>query len=247
MRSRWIVGMVLALALLVTALPAAAQDSEQDCFDKGGTWNTDEQRCVFYLALEIDIDYPLELTTEYPFIEQAVDRFLGQERAAFLSPLLDPEFVYYSPGPMTLYVRYETEGFSEDFLSLNFTVYTYSGGAHGMTYFETMTFYLAKEIQISLFDVFLPDAAFLEVISPMAIAALTEQLGDMADAEWIANGAGPQLENYQNWMLTPDALVFIFEAYQVAAYAAGPQTVTIPLADLQDILGPEFAPVGAAQ
>jgi len=54
-------------------------------------------------------------------------------------------------------------------------------------------------------------------------------------------------ENYQNWVLTPDALVFTFEQYQVAPYAAGPQTVTIPLSDVQDILAPEFAPAGAMQ
>ena len=66
----------------------------------------------------------------------------------------------------------------------------------------------------------------------------------MADADG-PQGAGPLPENYQDWLLTPDALVFIFEPYQVAAYAAGPQRVTILLADLQDILAPQFAPVMA--
>ncbi|MCC6800531.1 MAG: DUF3298 and DUF4163 domain-containing protein [Anaerolineae bacterium] len=246
MRNRLVVSAILAVALLSAALPVAAQQ-EDACFNKGGTWSVEEQRCKISLTVEVNIDYPLELTTAYPVIEEAVDRFLVEERAMFLAPLSDPEFVYYSPGPMTLLVQYETESFSEDYLSLKFTVYTFSGGAHGMTYFETMTFDLVKEIQLALSDLFLPEKDFLEVIAPIAQAAVAEQLGDMADADWIAQGAGPVLENYQNWMLTPDALVFTFEPYQVAAYAAGPQTVTIPLADIADILAPEFAPVGAAQ
>lgn len=245
MKSRWVVRVGLALALLAAALPAAAQDPEQGCFDKGGVWNADEQRCIIGMAIQIDIDYPLDLALAYPVVEQAADSFLERERAAFLAPIADPEFVSYSPGPLTLDVQYETASFSPDHLSLSFVVYTFTGGAHGMTYFETFTFDLANGVELSLDDLFVPDAAYLEVIAPLAQAALAEQLGEMADADWIAEGTAPVPENYQNWMLTPGALVFTFEQYQVAAYAAGPQTVTIPLSDVQDILAPAFAPASA--
>jgi hypothetical protein len=42
-------------------------------------------------------------------------------------------------------------------------------------------------------------------------------------------------------VITPDALTFFFPPYQVAAYAAGPQTVSIPLAQLGALLAPPFA------
>lgn len=245
MKSRLVVSVVLAVMLWMVALPVAAQEPEQDCFDKGGHWLADEQRCEVFFSVEVRIDYPLELTTVSPVIENAVDSILEKERAAFLEPISDPDFVNYSPGPLALDIQYETVGFSEDYVSLNFVIYTFSGGAHGMTYFEAFTFDLANDVELALDDIFQPGVAYLDEIAPMAIAALTEQLGDMADAEWIAQGAGPLPENYQDWLLTPDALVFIFEPYQVAAYAAGPQRVTILLAELQDILAPQFAPVMA--
>ncbi|HMM29407.1 MAG TPA: DUF3298 and DUF4163 domain-containing protein [Aggregatilineaceae bacterium] len=244
MRNRLVVSTILAVALFGAALPVAAQQ-EDACFNKGGNWNAERQQCVIAFAVEVDIDYPLELTAEFPVVEEAVDRFLAEERAAFLAPIADPEFVNYTPGPLTLDIQYQSVGFSEDVLSLQFIIYTYSGGAHGMTYFRSFTFYLPKEIELSLPDLFLPDTNYLEVIAPMVQAALAEQLGDMADPDWIAQGAGPLPENYQDWVLTPDALVFTFEPYQVAAYAAGPQTVTILLADLADILAPEFSPAMA--
>lgn len=244
MRNRFLLGVILVVMLFGTVLPVAAQQ-EDACFNKGGNWDAELQQCAIAFGVEVKIDYPLDLADEFPVVEEAVDRFLAEERAAFLAPIVDPEFVNYSPGPLTLDIQYQSVGFSEDVLSLQFVVYTYSGGAHGMTYFRSFTFHLPKGIELALSDLFLPDASYLEVIAPMAQAALTEQLGDMADAEWIAQGAGPLPENYQDWVLTPDALVITFEQYQVAAYAAGPQIVTIPLADIADILAPEFSPAMA--
>ena len=43
-----------------------------------------------------------------------------------------------------------------------------------------------------------------------------------------------------NFAVTPDALIFYFAPYQVAAYAAGPQTVQIPLAQISGVLAPPF-------
>ena len=58
MKKRLIVGMVLALALMAAALPVAAQDPEQNCFNKGGTWYADEQRCEVFFAVEVRIASP---------------------------------------------------------------------------------------------------------------------------------------------------------------------------------------------
>ncbi len=83
----------------------------------------------------------------------------------------------------------------------------------------------------------------LATIAPLVQASLAAQLGDMADAAWIEEGASPDPANYQDWLLTPEALTFIFEPYQVAAYAAGPQTVSIPLTEIAGLLAPQFQSV----
>jgi hypothetical protein len=51
-------------------------------------------------------------------------------------------------------------------------------------------------------------------------------------------GADPTPENYQRWNLADDGFLVTFDVYQVAAYAAGPQTVTIPYADLRPVSNP---------
>lgn len=242
MKIRFYFSVLAMVALLAVVLPAAAQ--EDLCFDKGGVWDPATQRCTIALSVQIDIDYPVELASD-PVIAEAVDLFLENERAAFLAPLFDPMVSAFGVGPLTLQIDYEVFRFSDTVLSLQFTVYTYSGGAHGMTYFQTFTFEREKGIELQLSDLFVPEVDPYEVLEPLAQDALFAQLGDMADSDWIKGGTAPIPENYKNWVLTPDALVLTFEPYQVAAYAAGPQTVTVPLAKIQSVLAPEFYPVMA--
>jgi hypothetical protein len=47
------------------------------------------------------------------------------------------------------------------------------------------------------------------------------------------------VENYRNWNITPDGLMITFDEYQVAPYAAGPQTVTVPYSELRGLINPE--------
>ncbi len=52
-------------------------------------------------------------------------------------------------------------------------------------------------------------------------------------------GATAAVQNYRNWNITPNGLMITFDEYQVAPYAAGPQTVVIPYKALGQILEPD--------
>ena len=54
-------------------------------------------------------------------------------------------------------------------------------------------------------------------------------------------GAAPTADNYSNWNVTKKGLLIPFPAYQVAAYAYGPQTVIVPYSALKDIVRPDGA------
>ncbi len=80
-------------------------------------------------------------------------------------------------------------------------------------------------------------------ISALAIPSLARQLTDPegpADKDWIAKGAAPDAINFQHFALLRDKLHIEFPSYQVAAYAAGPQTVEIPLAQLASVMRPNW-------
>jgi hypothetical protein len=241
MKKRLVIGCLVAALALTAGLPRAAAQAD-DCLQKGGMWDATQQKCLINVDITIKIDYPLDLA-KTAFIGQVVDRFLADQRTAFLNPLTE-ERLYYSPGPLTLQIDYDTSNFSDQVVNLKFTVYAFEGGAHGLTTTTTYTFDLAQQRVLSLNDLFVPGSNPLSVIGPLVEAdldaRLTTDLAHLSDTNWIHQGTGENPDNYKSWTITPDGLTFYFDQYQVAAYVAGTQTVTIPLAQLSAILAPPF-------
>ena len=102
-----------------------------------------------------------------------------------------------------------------------------------MTRIITRNFLLGAQREIKLEDVFLERSGYLAEISRTAVKILEKKLGFYAKEAWIKEGAGPKEENFARFNLLPGAIIFYFEQYTVAPYAAGVQEVKIPLAQLR--------------
>ncbi|CAN5758107.1 hypothetical protein BH20ACI4_BH20ACI4_23870 [soil metagenome] len=133
-------------------------------------------------------------------------------------------------------IGYDVVMANNDFVSLLFSDYAYMGGAHGMTTYSPVNYDLKNNRELQLADIFEPNSGYLKTISEYSIADLKKRVGEMSDDEWITKGAGAEKENFSNWNLTKKGLLITFEPYQVAAYAAGPQTVIIPYDKLKNSL-----------
>jgi len=141
----------------------------------------------------------------------------------------------------SLDVTYKLVWQSGDLWSIKFDFSFYSdGAAHPGLYSITLNYDLGQGKELALADLFLPNSSFLEVISTYCIAELSKQ--PFFDGPF-SEGAQPTPENYHNWNMTPDGLLITFDEYQVAPYAAGPQTVTVPYNTLKSILNPH-GPLG---
>ena len=57
-------------------------------------------------------------------------------------------------------------------------------------------------------------------------------------AQMLKDGTEPLVENFSSLTLTPEGICINFQPYQVAPWAAGPQRVDMPLAELA-AAGPE--------
>ena len=122
-------------------------------------------------------------------------------------------------------------------VSLQFSLSTYlQGAAHPNLVSFPLNFDLDARQKIALKDLFQPDSSYLAMLSTLSVADLQKR-----DFPITLSGAAPSLENYRSWNLTPNALRITFDAYQVAAYAAGPQTVEIPWKLLESLLAPRFS------
>jgi len=142
-------------------------------------------------------------------------------------------------------IFYQVALAKDDLIDIEFTVSSYSAGAaHPNSYTEVVNYDLKNGKLIKLADLFQPGAKYLQALSNYCIQDLQRQAkvqgeGALLDEDWIKKGAGAEPDNYGNWAITKKGVEITFDPYQVAAYAAGPQTCMVPYAALKDIIKPD--------
>ena len=123
-------------------------------------------------------------------------------------------------------------------------VYSYLSGAHGQTFVRYANFDMQDLRLLRTEDLFVPHAA--DSLRPLLVEGLkaywkedgqpvmtTEQLDDII---WDSPSQLALPESVPG--LTPQGIVFLYQSYEIAAYAAGLPVVTIPYQDLPDVLTP---------
>lgn len=153
------------------------------------------------------------------------------------SATTSPDAVQPTYAYSATYKHYMSEG--DTLSSYQYDIYLDSGGAHPNAYFRTFVFD-AEGNEIKLPQLFLPNSDYLSRIASTSLAQITETLWTRLRVDptgsIFAEGLAPKEENFANFVIDEDELVLLFPPYQVAAYAAGPFEVRIPLSDFSDIL-----------
>jgi hypothetical protein len=121
-------------------------------------------------------------------------------------------------------------------LKFDFSGYT-DGAAHPYHYSLTFNYDLEQGKKLSMDELFPTDSDYLEALSRYCIAELSKR--DIGFYGGFQQGAEPTSDNYRNWNITSYGLLITFDEYQVAPYAAGPQTVTVPYSALTAIINPK--------
>lgn len=143
----------------------------------------------------------------------------------------------------TLDVSYSIALAKDDLISIEFDVSNYaSGAAHANYDSEVLNYDLKAGKPLKLADLFNPGAKYLQSISAYCIKDLKNQSkspGSLLDDQTIQSGAGPSAGNYDSWTITKKGLKIIFDPYQVAAFAAGQQSVVVPYSALKELIKPD--------
>lgn len=128
-----------------------------------------------------------------------------------------------------------------DLISAYSTLYSYTGGAHGMTFFAPVNVGLVngKPKDLTLEDLFQPGSG----ARWRSALAVKSRLVDMPQALWFKPDADPSMKPVDSdlirqWILTPTSIVFIIEQYIAGPYAYGPIFVKIPYTAFGDQLNP---------
>ncbi len=136
---------------------------------------------------------------------------------------------------------YEIAQLSPQLVSIRYTVSEYLGGAHPTPIIFTFNYLPDKNKRIQLADIFRQESDYLSRLSELSRTQLLEERTEepQLNPEWVREGTQPAAENFERFTLTDTHLVIHFEPYQVAPYAAGLFTATIPPPEISDITRPK--------
>jgi len=136
---------------------------------------------------------------------------------------------------------YKAQVLESGVVSVLFDYTTYvPGAAHPGGELASINYDSKARRLLALSDLFRPKSQYVSRLSEMAIQSLDEN--EYADTHAVRRGAGPVESNFKVFTLTDTELVLHFQTYQVAAGAAGPQQVVIPLTSLKPLLQQRFRP-----
>ncbi|MBI3650303.1 MAG: DUF3298 domain-containing protein [Acidobacteria bacterium] len=180
-------------------------------------------------------------TTAITAFNKTVSTFINERLRDFKKETPDTDFYQENPDapPSGVVITHNILMANDEMISVIFGISTFtSGAAHPNNGSHTLNYDLKNNKEIALRELFTAGANYLPTLASLCAKSLQTKLKklEMNDEALIAEGTAATAENYQSWNLTPKGLLFTFDPYQVAAYAAGPQEVLIPYASMKTIL-----------
>jgi hypothetical protein len=124
-------------------------------------------------------------------------------------------------------------------VSVYFTTFEYTGGAHGNTWYSTYNFGFrdGKPVSITLRDLFRPGENAVAVTTELMMAKLRANPRATFVKDGTVKSIGPELA--LQFVVSPAGLTFLLPPYAVAPYVEGSIFVKIPFSEFGDRLNPD--------
>lgn len=123
-----------------------------------------------------------------------------------------------------LIARFSDPYIGPDIVSVELIFSVDTGGAHPNTLISGVAFDRTSGKRLELNDALALIGKSVADVSASSSAQFAQAFGD----GFFSEGANTNPENFSSFSIDKDAVTFIFQPYQVAAYAAGPQRVVFP-------------------
>lgn len=136
----------------------------------------------------------------------------------------------------------DTVAVTPAYATIQFSGYTFTGGAHGSFYILPAVFTRPEGHQLTWDDLIAPDrkAELLGMIRRALMEQYFEVSTDEAFAEMLLVKPDEIPLPVAGPALTPEGLDVIYQQYEIAPYACGMPSCTIPMTDLRPLLNPSL-------
>lgn len=178
-------------------------------------------------------EYP-NITLNYPIITGLTNRKSQQEINYIIFSTMNQLLLdqnYNSPDLREMLADFEIKNNQRGILSLNLIVYSFTGGAHGMTVVKSLTFDLETGKQYTLAELFKEDSPYVQVISEYVRRHI---------AKWEIMVLEPftRIRPDQDFYIADTSIIIYFQLYEISPYVQGFPYFPIPLLDLKEFIQP---------
>lgn len=196
--------------------------------------------------MEVDLNIPLVSDLNNKEVEKKINDVFEKEIIGFkdeIEKIAKEDYEYSKKNsdiPYNLHSaisKFEVKYNKNGFLSVPVTLYSYTGGAHGMTIIAPYNFSISDGKNLKLKDLFKENCDYKKIL----VDEITKQMKDKKGKEEIyyfdeAFETVKNLKDDNPYYITDDGIVVYFGLYEIAPYAAGIQEFNIPYSKLQDCL-----------
>jgi hypothetical protein len=187
------------------------------------------------LTIEVNLSYP---SLGYAIIDDEISRWTTSIFGVFEESLTN-----YPPDDegddassegqnYALQGTYTVSRPSDAAVSLTFELWTYTGGVHGNLDVITLNYSLLTGQRLELVDLFEELDEALSLMSKWSFQTLARRFASAWSLQALKDGTAPDADNFASLTLTPEGITINFQPYQAAPWAAGAQTVEMPLEEL---------------
>lgn len=125
---------------------------------------------------------------------------------------------------------------NKDILSLYIDNFQYTGGAHGITTRNTYTYDLVSGNRLNLTDLFKDSYDYKTPINKF----IGEEIAKNPEYYFKSGKNFAGIKNKQDYYVSDEGIVIVFQLYEIAPYASGIREFTIPFSLVKDGLKYKF-------
>lgn len=115
---------------------------------------------------------------------------------------------------------------NNNIISILYTIYSFTGGAHGITQFIGYNYNIEQMKEITVNEIFKKDAT----------PKINQLLADYFKDSYNCFTTKPTLQEVSAVNLAFESVVFTYQQYILGPYSCGPATITVPLEPLKDYI-----------
>jgi len=141
------------------------------------------------------------------------------------------EFHKIAPYQTSLYISQDVFNYSKDIISFKTTTYKNTGGAHGNTFVETKIINTKENKIIQPEELIIDIQKLSNTVKEYVVDREIVNKNDIFD-----QGLEPKIENFKNFVLSPNFVTFYFSPYQIAPYYYGVIEVNLMNSEINEVI-----------